>query len=280
MTVCVGIKVRDCIVFAADSAVAVVSTAPNGEPLVANIWNHGIKVFNLRKGLPIVAMTAGMGNFGPASISNLAKDLRKLLSDEEEGDYVLNSEAYTIEEAATKADRFFFDQYQQQQPLPASPHLFEFWIGGYDPTDARGEIWKLAIRDGLQEKVTKLVGAEEDNMVLWGGQSQAISRLIQGMDANVRLLLENHGLTREQLNDIEKQVGTPLVDPTMPVQDAIDLADFLVDLTKRYSGFLPGANVVGGETDIATVTKHEGFKWIRRKHYYPEHLNRTNTDHV
>ena len=66
----------------------------------------------------------------------------------------------------------------------------------------------------------------------------------------------------------------------MPVQDAIDLADFLVDLAKGYSAFLPGANVVGGDTDIATVTKHEGFKWIRRKHYYPAHLNPRETDHV
>ena len=66
----------------------------------------------------------------------------------------------------------------------------------------------------------------------------------------------------------------------MPVQDVIDLADFLVETTKRYFAFLPGSNIVGGNTDIAIVTKHEGFKWIKRKHYYSEHLNRRNTDHV
>ncbi len=43
---------------------------------------------------------------------------------------------------------------------------------------------------------------------------------------------------------------------------------------------VPGADIVGGETDIATVTKHEGFKWIRRKHYYPPELNLMETDHV
>ena len=66
----------------------------------------------------------------------------------------------------------------------------------------------------------------------------------------------------------------------MPVQDAIDLADFLVDMTTKYFAFLPGADIVAGDTDIATVTKHEGFKWIRRKHYYPAHLNRRTTDHA
>ena len=65
----------------------------------------------------------------------------------------------------------------------------------------------------------------------------------------------------------------------MPVQDAIDLADFLVDLAKGYSAFLPGANVAGGNTDVATVPKHEGFRWIRRRHHYPVYMNPGETDH-
>lgn len=82
------------------------------------------------------------------------------------------------------------------------------------------------------------------------------------------------------MDQLKATISTPLVHPTMPVADAIQLADFLVDVTKRYFAFLPGADIVGGETDIATVTKHEGFKWIRRKHYYPPELNLMETDHV
>ena len=76
MTVCVGVKVRDCIVFAADSAVSMMTSTSSGEPIVANVWNHGIKVYNLHKKLPIVAMSAGAGNLGSASISEVAKYLR------------------------------------------------------------------------------------------------------------------------------------------------------------------------------------------------------------
>jgi hypothetical protein len=61
----------------------------------------------------------------------------------------------------------------------------------------------------------------------------------------------------------------------MPVQDAIDLADFLVDVTKRFVRFLPGADMVGGDADIAVVTRHEGFKWARRKHFFNATLNPT-----
>ena len=74
MTICVAIIVSDCIVFAADSASTVIGPGIGGGSVVSNVWQHGIKVFNLHKKLPIAAMTAGMGNFGPISISNLAKE--------------------------------------------------------------------------------------------------------------------------------------------------------------------------------------------------------------
>ncbi len=50
-------------------------------------------------------------------------------------------------------------------------------------------------------------------------------------------------------------------------------ADFLVHMTKMFSRFGPGAPSVGGPTEIAAITKHEGFKWIKRKHYYEQRLN-------
>lgn len=79
---------------------------------------------------------------------------------------------------------------------------------------------------------------------------------------------------------IAEKTQATIVYPSMPVQDAIRLADFLVDTTKGFVSFLPGADTVGGDTDVAVVTKHEGFKWIRRKHYYRRELNPLETDHA
>ena len=59
----------------------------------------------------------------------------------------------------------------------------------------------------------------------------------------------------------------------MPLQDAIDLAIFLVDVTIRHSQFFPGAQVVGGPIEVAAISRHENFKWIQRKHYYRQELN-------
>ena len=288
MTVCVAIKVHDCIVFAADSAVSLSSTDPNGHSIIANVWEHGAKVFHLHKELPVVAMTAGLGQFGPASVSNLAKDLRIELS-RTEGD-PLDKDTYTIHQTAERARSFFEARYLALNPRPADPHLFEFWVGGYGANNSRGEIWKLVIRNGNVLPVEQLAKAEDDQQLIWGGQTRAIGRLIFGCDPEFGPILERRGHTKRDISEITQQLITPLVHSSMPVQDAINLAEFLVDLTKKYSAFCPGANVVGGDTDIATVTKHEGFKWIKSKHegfkwikrkyYYSRHLNPMETGHA
>lgn len=62
------------------------------------------KGFPLHKELPLVAMTAGLGQFGPASVSNLAKDLRIELS--RTGGDPLDKATYTVEETAERARGF------------------------------------------------------------------------------------------------------------------------------------------------------------------------------
>ena len=59
----------------------------------------------------------------------------------------------------------------------------------------------------------------------------------------------------------------------MPIQDAIDLGEFLVDTAIRFSRFRSGSPTVGGPIEMAAITKYDGFKWIRHKHYYDPRLN-------
>jgi len=40
---------------------------------------------------------------------------------------------------------------------------------------------------------------------------------------------------------------------------------------KRY--FSKDAETVGGPTDVAVITKGDGFVWIKRKHYFDIKLN-------
>lgn len=59
-----------------------------------------------------------------------------------------------------------------------------------------------------------------------------------------------------------------------PVQDAIDLARFMVETTKGFTRFATARpKTVGGPVEVAAITKHEGFQWVQRKHFYPRELN-------
>ncbi len=59
----------------------------------------------------------------------------------------------------------------------------------------------------------------------------------------------------------------------MPKQEMAALAESLIDLTSLKRRVSAENETVGGEIDVAIISKYEGFVWIKRKHYFPSHLN-------
>lgn len=278
MTICVAVKVHDCLVFAADSAISLIE---GGETV--NVYAHGNKVFNLVKGLPVCAMFCGMGNIGRSSISSLAKELRRNLS-REPAQGGLDRDAYTIEQIALHAKELLYDQsYLPLAEKPTAEHSLEFFVGGYSANSDIAEVWKIVIANGACANPEPQFPGVESAFVLWAGQPEALNRLILGYSQALPETLLASGLDANALaptmQAVREKTITPLASDPMPTGDAIALADFLVSVTKQYVHFLNGADTVGGDTDIATVTRYEGFKWIKRKHHYPRELN-LETDHV
>ncbi|WP_294328308.1 hypothetical protein [uncultured Sphingomonas sp.] len=270
-------KVHDCLVFAADSALSLVQ---GGQTL--NVYSHGNKVFNLVRGQPVCAMFCGMGNIGRSSISSLAKNLRSQLGRSID-DGGINPAEYTIQQIAERTRNYLFERYHALPEKPAFPHSLEFFVGGYSAKSETAEVWKIVISDGEFAGPAQQFEGFDSSYVLWSGQPEALNRLLLGYSQHLPDALLAAGLEPDRLlpimNHVRSAVGTSLVSDPMPTGDAIALADFLVGVTKQYVHFLNGADTVGGETDIATVTPHEGFRWIRRKHFYPRDLN-LETDHA
>jgi hypothetical protein len=71
----------------------------------------------------------------------------------------------------------------------------------------------------------------------------------------------------------------PVVIPAMPFADAINFAKYVVDTTVGYTRYVLGPDTVGGQVEVAGISRHEGFKWISRKHYYSPALNPKDPDH-
>ena len=72
---------------------------------------------------------------------------------------------------------------------------------------------------------------------------------------------------------IRQAMQVPMIIAPMPLQDAIELAEFMVETTIKFTRFIPGPSTVGGPIEIAAISKHEGFRWVRRKYYFPLDLN-------
>ena len=148
---------------------------------------------------------------------------------------------------------------------------------------AISEIWCVHINNGVCTYPICEAG-QDQSTIKWGGQNEAINRLLLGYGQALPQALLDAGLEPAQLEGLilhitARSQANVLAD-AMPTIDAIKLAEFLVETTKKFVLFLPGGNTVGGAVDIATVTKHEGFKWISRKHFYDQRFNPLETDHV
>ena len=287
MTIAVLISVHDGMVLAADSASSLAVSAspgvvlPPGQLAIANVYDHANKIFNLVKGLPIGCVTYGSGNIGSASIGTLIKDLRKKLTDSAE-ELEFDRSKYEMEHVANIFAKFFKAECDRQDAATRSGINTGFLLGGYSTPDAPlSESWSVEIVNGIPQSPKKLREPTESG-INWGGQGEILQRIMLGFSpslfdvlAEVTQPAQNPHAMAEQLAPLlTARLQAQMLFAPMPIQDAIDLARFLVHSAIMFSRFSPGPNVVGGPIEIAAITKHEKFKWISRKHYYEQSLNK------
>ena len=153
-----------------------------------------------------------------------------------------------------------------------------FLIAGYSKGEGHPEMFLININDGKIEEPEEL-NADDPLSISWFGETLFLTRLLLEFDERLLEIFEDNGVDGETINNIlrdcREKLQLPLGVPAMPIKDAIDLVKFLADISVNSSRFVPGAQVIGGPIDIAVITKHEGFKWIQRKHYYNKDLNLT-----
>lgn len=266
------VKVFDGIVLAADSATTM--TLQNGS---SQVYTNANKVFQLHRHRPIGAAVWGMGNIGAASIATLAKDLRARLMgrDPDFLNWDITSSDYTVEGVADRVVEMFFDELYVN--LPTGQHgEFGILIAGYSNGSKQPEAWLVNIDDPLTRPTPKIEAPYDS----WGwasyAQPYATQRLFNGYDDSLSYELEQVLEPDQWLRArtvLQSKVTVP-AQPAMPFADAINLARFLVDVTVGYSRFQLGPDTVGGPVEVAGISRHEGFKWISRKHYYSADVNR------
>lgn len=271
MTIAISLKVNDGLVLAADSASTLSGSDPaGGMSGVSNVYNNANKIYNLKRGLPIGGMAWGPGGVGGVSISTLAKDLRQRFAgkDRDHLDWKLNEDAYTMEEVAAKAREFLYEEcYRPLVQAGTAPQnsYMGFAVAGYSASASSPEVYHVEITGGTSGNPQCTISEDDPAQIVWEGQHEAIRRLLLGYGLALGTVLEhNLGVPPDEvgpaLDVIQRALAAPLIHPAMPIQDAIDLAEFLVNVTIGYLRFNPGAPTVGGPVEVAAITKHEGFK--------------------
>jgi hypothetical protein len=287
MSIAILIGVHDGLVLASDSASTLVVTAAPNVAGVANVYNNANKIFTLYKGLPIGCIAFGAGSIGNSSIATLIKDLRATLTDRDaaRAQYDFDPDNYTMEQVVGIVATFLSAECGRQTPALQAGLNIGLLVGGYSTRASLGESWSIDIQGGQARPPTLLRAADQPG-ISWGGAGEVISRIVLGYSPLLfQVLAEVSGPGEGQPGDpaqlgqqlsglLTTKLQAALVFAPMPIQDAIDLAQFLVYAAEMYSRFLPGAQIVGGPIEIATITKHEGFKWILRKHYYDQKFNK------
>ncbi|MDD6256527.1 hypothetical protein [Methanobrevibacter boviskoreani] len=263
MTIAIAMKINDGVVLATDSSSTILGLPDeNGSYEVHHTYFTADKLFNLKKGSPIGAMTWGNGSINNESISTLVKDFRKQIKEEE---YT------TVKDVVNRFQNFLDKKINDNTTLG-------FLIAGYSKGEGHPEMYFINIEKG------KIIKNEEINKndplaISWFGETMFLSRFLLGYDENIFEIMKENNISNENINNIidecKNKLQLPLGVPAMPIQDAIDLVKFLAGVSVNSSRFIAGPQTIGGPIDIAVITKHEGFKWIQRKHYYDMDLNLT-----
>lgn len=182
VTVAVWVKVYDGIALATDSATTL--ELSNGSH---QVYNNADKIFHLHRNLPIGAMTWGLGQIGPASISTVSKSLRLRLMgrDPDHADWELD-DTYTIELVANRVAEMFCE-HQQQTGATTWADQLGYVVTGYSAGSDQPEVWKLEFQGACTAPPTP---ALEQSTGQHGykayAQPDAVDRLFKGYDDQLK----------------------------------------------------------------------------------------------
>lgn len=273
MSIVICIKVGEGLVLAADSVTTIQAVSPEGDVGIVNTYEYARKLSHIGD-LPIGALTWGIELIENRNVESLLSEYEdrvlRLKHYEETSDGKRKLKHYELKEIVKEIFDFMKERYDeaygsiQQERKPVIGML----VAGYSHNEFFPEEYRFVFpKHETPERIRPDKNEKPVYGVSWHGQTDAILRLYKGYDPRLRQILIDKGIDRkiiEELpNDLVK-LEWPIIYDGMPLQDAIDLAEYLIKVVIGRFRFLPGAPTCGGNIDIAVIT-HKGFIWVRRK---------------
>lgn len=266
MPIVVAVKVNDGLVLAADSAV-VVHGGPAGQPPgVLKTYDYGRKLSHV-KDYPIGTLNWGVSLLGSRTIESLINEYEFSLPSAKDA----TAQGFKVREIADKLRTFLLNRYEAQYgPLssgeqpPLGVLVSGYSDGAYFPEQY---LFEFPATPEIQVRRPDKENGEPNFGVDWFGLTDAITRLIKGVDPRLAPVFAGRlQISPDEAWQSLAQFEYPIAFEGMPLQDAIDLAVYLVEMTIGRYRFAVGAPLCGGEVDVAVITPR-GFTWVYRKNW-------------
>jgi len=266
MTICVSVRIPEGLILAADSVVSLEGTVstPQGQATgILQTFDFANKITRI-KDYPVGVMSWGIASISDRSIQSLIMEW--------EHDYPLlkDNETFSVRQIADGLQRFITERYDKAYPPSGNRPKLGFFVGGYSHGQFFSDQYNCGFPDkpSWQEVRPNKPDGSPSFGANWFGQIDAVTRLVHGFDRQGINELVKRGADKDIVQKwIDDHVSElPLVFDGMPIQDAIDFANYAVQLTIGRFRFAVGPPLCGGNVDIAVITPF-AFQWAQRKQW-------------
>jgi hypothetical protein len=281
MSLAVVFKGPEGLVLAADSRVTMTMVEEQQSPEVIQRavshrhFDNATKLLGLGGHPNVGIVTFGQGSIGeeqPRMAHGFIPEFEAHINANGRGDVGEESNLVPVEEMARQLGEFFLEQWKKaEMPESEDTDPMVFLVAGFDESDAYGRLFRVSVPNRIDPE--ELI---QDNFgIEWGGQSFLAERLMVGMAPRAMEILHAElKLTDDQLEVLGQKLSSMLQLPIpvqfLPLQDAVDLSTFLVDMTATVMTWTAGpVQGVGGDVDVATITRTDGFQSVKQKRIRP-----------
>jgi len=148
----------------------------------------------------------------------------------------------------------------------AQNDVIERLLGGADPRlTSKVADFIVEIFGKFGQTLTEIAGKKRASKTERDNRDEAISELTKAAKD------EYITAAKEMQDDFKIEFERMIA--MMPKIELIEFAEALVNITAIERKATTDQGTVGGPIDVAFVSKHEGFVWIKRKFYFPAALN-------